>query len=209
MHPEAISAEQRAALSALKSVAGEGFYLAGGTGLCLHLAHRRSVDIDLFRERAFDPELLARRLEHAGVTLSKVRTEPNTLSAEVDGVPTTLMTFPYPNVAPPETTDAVPVASLADIAAMKIEAISSRGARKDFVDLFFICDAGLGLQDALAAFKQRFAQARPDVGHRIMSLTYFDDAEREPEALLLRPVEWSTIRTFFEREVRKLWTSGG
>jgi predicted nucleotidyltransferase component of viral defense system len=33
----------------------------------------------------------------------------------------------------------MPVASLADIAAMKVEAIASRGARKDFVDLYFVC----------------------------------------------------------------------
>jgi len=92
---------------------------------------------------------------------------------------------------------------------MKIEAIAGRGAKKDFVDLYFICQEGLRLVDAVAAFKTRFARARPDVAHRMMALTYFDDAEREPEPLLLRPVAWSAIRAFFEREVRSVWTSGG
>jgi hypothetical protein len=45
---------QRAALSALKPAAERGFYLAGGTGPCLHLAHRRSIDLDLFRTESFD-----------------------------------------------------------------------------------------------------------------------------------------------------------
>jgi hypothetical protein len=208
MHPEAISPEQRAALQALSAAASEGFYLAEGTGLCLRLAHRRSFDIDLFREAAFDPEALARRLTHAGLVLSNVRTEPSTLWADIGGVPTSLMAFPYPIIAPAEATLGVPVASLSDIAAMKLEAIASRGARKDFVDLYFICQEGLALRDAVAAFKHRFASAHPDVAHRVMSLTYFDDAEREPELLLLRRVEWRTIRRFFEQEARSLWTDG-
>jgi hypothetical protein len=208
MHPEAISPEQRAALQALSAAAGEGFYLAGGTGLCLRLAHRRSLDIDLFREAAFDPEVLARRLDQAGLVLSNVRAEPSTLWAEIEGVPISWMAFPYPTVAPPEASLGVPVASLSDIAAMKLEAIASRGSRKDFVDLYFICKEGLILRNALAAFRQRFASARPDVTHRVMALTYFEDAEQEPEPLLLRPAKWAEIRTFFEQEVRALWSEG-
>jgi hypothetical protein len=69
------------------------------------------------------------------------------------------------------------------------EAIASRGARKDFVDLYFICSAaGLGLSGAISAFEKRFASAQPDVLHRIKALTYFEDAEREPELLMLVPV---------------------
>jgi hypothetical protein len=67
----------------------------------------------------------------------------NTLWFDVNGVPTSLMSFPYPNITPPEPGLGVTVASLEDIAAMKIEAIASRGARKDFVDL--ICKEGLGV----------------------------------------------------------------
>jgi hypothetical protein len=41
---------------------------------------------------------------------------------------------------------------------MKVEAIASRGARKDFVDLYFMCqEPGFNLTTALAAFEARFA----------------------------------------------------
>lgn len=56
MHDDALSPEQRRALRALKPAAERGFYLAGGTGLCLRLAHRRSIDLDLFRTNEFDSE---------------------------------------------------------------------------------------------------------------------------------------------------------
>jgi hypothetical protein len=208
VHESALPAEQRSALSSLKPAADRGFYLAGGTGLCLRLAHRRSLDIDLFRDAGFDAEDLLRELETEGLVISNVRTKPNTLWFDLAGVPVSLMRFPYPCVAPPEPAIAVPVASLEDIAAMKIEAIASRGARKDFYDLWFICQKIGGLGAALAAFEARFASAHPDVIHRLKALTYFDDAEREPEPALLIPLSWQQVRDFFELEVRHAWDRG-
>jgi hypothetical protein len=181
--------------------------LAGGTGLCLRLAHRRSLDIDLFREQDFDPDSMLRELRAAGIEMTNVRMKPSTLWFDVSGVPTSLMSFPYPSIEAPDPRAGVPVASLADIAAMKIEAIASRGARKDFLDLYFICREGLGLPAAIEAFERRFAAARPDLAHRLKALTYFDDAEKEPEALLLRPAAWATVREFFEAEVRSIWAN--
>lgn len=78
MHDDALSADQRAALLALAPTVSRGFYLAGGTGLCLRLAHRRSLDIDLFREEPFDTER----------TLADLRA----LSAIVSRLSCTLMT---------------------------------------------------------------------------------------------------------------------
>ena len=205
MHDAAISPEQRTALRALAPTASQGFYLAGGTGLCLRLAHRQSVDIDLFREADFDPAAVLEELVAAGLAPTNVRTKPNTLWCDVNGVPTSLMAFPYPRIHPAEPAAGVQLASLEDIAAMKVEAIASRGARKDFIDLYFICQEGLTVTGAMAAFEQRFAPARPDVAHRLKALVYFEDAEREPEPLLLRPAPWPTVRSFFETELRALW----
>ncbi len=50
-HWEALTPETRAALnlsSALDLI--PRFYLAGGTGLALHLGHRFSIDLDFFSE---------------------------------------------------------------------------------------------------------------------------------------------------------------
>jgi len=43
--------------------------------------------------------------------------------------------------------------------------------------------------------------------HRLKALTYFADAEREPELLMLTPIEWPDVRAFFEQEVRALWAA--
>jgi hypothetical protein len=205
MHDEAITPNHLTALLALKPAAARGFYLAGGTGLCLRLAHRRSIDLDLFRDEPFDPENLLRELEAEGLRFTNASTKPNTLWIEVEGVHISFMLFPYPCIGPAEPGLGVPIATLADIAAMKIEAIASRGARKDFYDLYFICKESGGLKFALDAFEKRFVSAHPDVMHRLKALTFFDDAEKEPEPMLLKPVEWQIVREYFENEVRAAW----
>jgi hypothetical protein len=43
----------------------------------------------------------------------------------------------------------------------------------------------------------------------VKALTYFDDAEREPELLMLAPVSWHEVRTYFEREVELWWHAAG
>jgi len=168
------------------------------------------VDLDLFCTSPFEAEEMVSRLRSAGVALDAVRTAPATVHASVAGVRTSLLSFPYPLLEPPAPSPVgVPIAGLRDIAAMKIEAIASRGARKDFYDLFFICRAGLELPDALEAFRMRFASASPDIYHRLRALTFFDDAEREPEPVLLRPATWPEVRQFFREQVHAIWVRAG
>ncbi len=206
MRDDVLEERQRAALRALRPAAAAGYYLAGGTALCMHLQHRRSVDLDLFRTETFDAEDMVRDLGAAGVSFAAVETSRSTVHAEVGGVRTSLLHFPYPLIQPTETSpEGIPVASVLDIAAMKLEAVASRGARKDFYDLYFICESGLSLERIMAAFEQRFAAAHPDVYHRLRALVFFDDAEREPEPQLLRPARWEDVRAFFETEVRRVW----
>jgi len=112
MHESALPPEQRRALLALKPLADRGFYLAGGSALCLRLAHRRSIDLDLFREVDFEPQQLQRELEAQGLVLANARSKPSTLWFELYEVPISVMRFPYPSLQPPEPGLCVPVASL-------------------------------------------------------------------------------------------------
>jgi hypothetical protein len=95
-----------------------------------------------------------------------------------------------------------------DIAAMKLEAIAGRGSRKDFVDLFVLIRAGLTLEDVFQLFDRKYGTGRTERYHRLRALSYFEDAEREPMPEMLVPLEWSEVRTFFEREAKRLLAEG-
>ena len=79
MRDDFLDERQRAALRALSATASRGFYLAGGTGLAMHLAHRRSVDLDLFRTSSFDAEAMVRELLEVGVPLESVAMSRSTV----------------------------------------------------------------------------------------------------------------------------------
>lgn len=68
-HPEVLPTDwERAAKELAARSVLEGFYLAGGTGLALQLGHRRSVDLDLFRQTEFASERVRDQLRDLKVS---------------------------------------------------------------------------------------------------------------------------------------------
>ncbi|MDZ4168057.1 MAG: nucleotidyl transferase AbiEii/AbiGii toxin family protein [Coriobacteriia bacterium] len=196
-HREVIDAETASVLHILSEIPSvSGFYLAGGTAAALQLGHRQSLDLDLFTER---PWSTARVLGDLAARGSMVidRQEEGTLVGEFDGVRVSL--FWYEALLLAEPVDAglgVPLASLLDIGCMKLIAISQRGSRKDFIDLYHLAAAGVTVRDIVRALPVKYPGVRYNVVHLLRSLAYFDDAESEPEPVMLVPHDWGLVRTY-------------
>jgi len=83
------------------------------------------------------------------------------------------------------------MASTKEIGAMKLSAITNRGTKKDFVDIFFLLKH-FQLKQLLAYYKEKYP-----VGSEFLvlkSLTYFDDAEDEEMPEMLTRVTWEEIK---------------
>ena len=157
-----------------------GFALYGGTALALHLGHRQSVDFDFFAAAAFDPAALFRTLPFAaGAEIAQQA--PNTLVLVVDrGAPIHVALFGHPHMRrlpPPDRAgpEAVPVASLLDLAGTKAELVQRRAEAKDYLDIdALIATGGVGLPLALAAARAIHGRAfNPQA--TLKALSYFDD----------------------------------
>lgn len=180
----------------------DGFYLAGGTGLALHLGHRRSVDLDLFSQTEFQPaDLRAQLSDLAGLHVRQI--VRGTLHLELHETLISFSHYPYPLLFPTRQFETVTVADPRDIACMKVDAIASRGSRRDFVDLYMTAQL-YGLNEILAWFTTKYAGAPYNRLHLLKSLSYFADAEREPMPNLLVPLEWSTVTHFFLSRVSRV-----
>jgi hypothetical protein len=145
VHPEILKPRQREVLRSLGPAATtHGFYLGGGTAIALHLGHRRSVDFDWFRQPLLeDPPELARELQEEGIPFATGWTRRSTLYGTVRGVRVSFFQFRYRLLKPlvPWPEAGCQLAALEDLACMKLSAISQRGSRKDFVDLFALGEA--------------------------------------------------------------------
>jgi len=172
------------------------FYLAGGTGLALQLGHRMSLDLDLFSERPWSAASLLDAVRALGPTVIDRETE-GTLVGSVGSVRVSFFYYPYPLLEPPlQTPGGAPLAGLLDIACMKLIAVSQRGSRKDFVDLYFLGLAGIDLRRALDVLPRKMPGVQHNLVHLARSLAYFADAESEPELRMLVPFRWSSARDY-------------
>jgi hypothetical protein len=202
---EALGRSQRSLLPRLAPLARQhGFYLAGGTALALHLGHRRSVDFDWFREDPIDDPLrLAADLRTPDFCLETDRVERGTLHGRASGVRVSFLEYGYPLLRPLLEVEGLRLAALEDIAAMKLAAVAQRGSKKDFVDVFAL-GRRFGLGDMLAFYRRKYGVE--DVGHVLVALAWFDDADRERTPMLLQRQSWpdikATVRGWVTRATR-------
>lgn len=203
-HPEVLEERQTEVLKTTgPTLTGRGFHLAGGTALALRFGHRRSIDFDWFTgEHLEDPLRLARELTDDGVALEVQQVAKGTLHATVDGVQVSLIEYRYPLLDQPVVWErrGISLLSLDDIACMKLSAITQRGLRKDFVDLYVLTTEHRPLRELLDLYRKKYDVA--EVGHVLYSLVYFEDAERERMPRMLRDVGWNEIRESIENQVQ-------
>jgi len=202
---EVLDAAQVAVLARMGSVmAREGFYLAGGTAVALHLGHRRSVDLDWFTPSALaDPLQHADRMRAEGLALTDVETQRGTLHARIDGVRVSFIEYRYPLLrgAEPLGDTEARVAALDDLAAMKLAAVAQRGTRRDFVDVHALA-ARRPLADLLDLYRRKYGVT--DITHVLYGLSYFDDAESEQMPDMLAPADWAAIKAAIRGWIKAL-----
>ena len=180
-----------------------GWTLAGGTGLAFLLGHRTSEDLDFFRTDDRDVRTLHDVLQETG-SYETLQEADHTLTVLMQG--TKLSFF---RVRDPFLFNSIPyrffsVASEQDIALMKLAAISGRGSRKDFIDLYLILRNNGHLDEYFRLLPEKYGASRINTYHILKSLTYFDDAEREPMPRMLVPFDWDECKLFFTQQARAI-----
>src|SRR5271166_656091 len=134
----------------------ETFTLYGGTALALRLAHRTSVDFDVFSNRGFDPDRLMRDIPYLHGA-ERVQVEANTLTCRVDRDGPVLVSFfgdlGLGEVAPRDWAQGtvLAIASLLDLAGTKAAVIQKRAQVKDYLDIDALVRHGIDLPTILAA----------------------------------------------------------
>ena len=108
------------------------FALAGDTNLALRYGYRQSIDLNLFTDQSFSTveateDLLTLFPEAIITDESK-----NTLSLVIDGVKVDLLAHRYPLLHSFATIENIRFWAVEDVIAMKLGAVSGRGAKKVF-----------------------------------------------------------------------------
>lgn len=179
------------------------FYLTDGTATALFLNHRRSDDLDFFSEKSFKINILIADLKKIGKFQSFQSFKDN-LVGEIDNIKISFFYLPYKLLNPPIKYKNLMIAQLVDLALMKILSISQRGAKRDFIDLYFLCQKIKPLDDFLKFFPKKFGKFDFNIYHIIKSLSYFEDAEKDKMPKMYTDIDWEEIKKFFKQEKTKL-----
>lgn len=173
-------------------------YLAGGTNLALRFEHRHSVDLDLFTERDFDISYSNRinfklKSRFGSRFISISATDAGVFGA-IDNIKTDFVNAPYPLIEPVEIYEGARLASILDVAAMKINAIVGRGTQKDFYDIYELLKY-YTLNDMLDAYQEKYGMDNTAMAER--SLLYFEDAHdmknRDNQVVILNGASWQDV----------------
>jgi hypothetical protein len=183
------------------------FYLAGGTALALQVGNRRSVDLDFFTSRKdFDErQLLINFIDN--INWETDITEKNTVYGNLFNSKISFIAYPF--FIPKQdyiSYGSIKILQPLDIAVMKIIAISQRGKKRDFFDLYWCAQNIETLKSLIIRLKEQYPSVAHDYNHILKSLVYFEDAENDPEPLIYFKISWKEVKNFFNKEVSKIAT---
>ncbi len=206
IHWEAITPQLHKVLSTTGLASfSRRFYLAGGTALALQIGHRRSIDLDFFSDT---DEVLERTRQEIIRYLSKnplqiLENTDGNLLLNIEEIRIGFFSYGYRLIRPVFEIEAVKIASIQDIGLMKLDAIISRGSRKDFYDLYFISQQ-FPMDELFNLGKVKYPMVRDFAMMALEHMVLFDNADRDFQPDLLIDVPWDTVKRFFLQQAEIL-----
>ena len=177
------------------------FYLAGGTGLALQIGHRQSIDFDFFIPYDFDTSQIIQSIISLG-HFELQNEEKNTINGILNHVRISFLGYKYNVINPFIYHRKIKIAHELDIAAMKLSAISGRGNKKDFIDLYFILKK-YSLDTILRFYEKKYGKGLANDYHLIKSLVYFADAEEQAMPKMIEQIEWERVKADIVKKVKE------
>jgi len=182
-----------------------GWYLAGGTALALQADHRKSFDLDFFSiERKFDTKKVLEKFSNNQDWRTSFD-EENTVYGELYGAKVSFIAY---SLFVPDAEfikcGAINILSARDIAVMKIIAISQRGRKRDFFDLYWCAKNIEPLEETIKRLKKQYPSVAHDYHHILKSLVYFADAEDDPDPEINFQADWDLVKRYFIKEMPRI-----
>jgi hypothetical protein len=85
---------------------------------------------------------------------------------------------------------------------MKLSALTQRGSKKDFVDIYTLGLRHFKLKDMLGLYQKKYSVE--DIGHVLYGLSYFDDANKEKLPKMFWKVDWKIIKKTIQGWIKEI-----
>lgn len=173
--------------------------LVGGTALALQIGHRKSIDLYLFGKLTVGTFELTTQLSLLG-KLTVLKDSSNIHIYSINGIKVDIVNYTYDWLESSYNVEKdIRLANLKDICAMKLAAITGRGTKKDFIDIYFLLKY-FSLEEMCSFYVEKYSDG--SLFLVLKSLSYFEDAEADPLPFMLTEINWDTVK---ETIIKMLW----
>lgn len=179
------------------------YVLVGGSALTLHLCHRKSEDLDFFTyDDVFDKEKIfffIKSFEQKEI----INQTNEQIDVLLDGVKVTFFNAKW-SFLKPIMKQKLNIASIEQIAAMKVNVLFLRAKYRDYYDLYFLVKEGMSLKHIFEVSEKIVEGVTFKLF--VVALLYIDDIE-DDDIRYLEPKEYlskANIRDFFEKRLYTL-----
>ena len=152
--------------------------------------HRFSVVLDFFTESEFKTNILIESLKEKYL-ISILSQATNSLTIDINSVKADFIRHNYPIINKVQEIEGIRMASVEDIAAMKLNSTMNRGSKKDFYDIYELLNH-FSLNNLIS-----FHSTKYDFTSQLIvlkSLVYFEDAEKEPDPISTQKINWISVK---------------
>jgi hypothetical protein len=206
LHWNTVTPAMRAVMNGFAhSALAREFHLADGTALALHLGHRLSVDLDFFSPTQTDIPALIEPLRQALRPFSPILSDSSwgNLVFLANDVRLGFYGYGYELLEPLSQADGIALAGITDIGLMKLDALLSRASRKDFHDLYALCQR-IPLRHLLDLAPRKYPSMRDFEAQVVRHMLQFGRADQESPVPLIEAVEWETVKDWFRQQAKTI-----
>jgi len=207
LHFEVIDSKTKSLLYELMALEElSSYYLVGGTALALHLGHRISVDLDFFGKTFVDYDDLIFKCQNIGTLelpqkYSNKDNSTKLIQFNLNQVKIDILQYQENLLMPLVLLDNLRLASIEDIAAMKIRAIEDRTTKKDFYDLYILLEK-FSLEEILSFASKKYNSKSPVFA--VECIMDIDQADLELDPVSLIDVNWDIVKSRIIKEAKKI-----
>jgi len=180
------------------------YVLAGGSALTLHICHRKSEDLDFFTysDNSFDKKEILEVIKEFDTKVIVNQTDEQ-IDLLLNGVKVTFFNAKW-SFLKPKKIEQFNLASVEQIAAMKVNVLFLRAKYRDYYDLYFLTNECMILKKIFEVSKTIVE----GVTFKLfaVALVYIDDIE-DDNIDYLEPIKNITkeeIRDFFEQRLHNI-----
>jgi len=175
------------------------FLLSGGTSLALRIGQRQSIAIDLFRFGKLEHELIKEIIFNNFKVYKFLYKNHFLLQIMVNDIKIDFVGYHKDFISKPLIVENIRLASTKDVAVMKLSAITRRGSKIDFIDLYFFLTE-FSFKEILSFYEQKYGLEAELYLFR--SFVFFEDSDRQTSPILYKSLDWMDVKKKIEEEVR-------